>query len=98
MQLVLPPLPLLRRLSCSRFGARAGSLRLSRELSKRETVRLSPVRRLLVSCSEGAVWITSGRSDSGDVVLQPGDRYAVAAGSSVVIEGLRASRIEVGSC
>jgi hypothetical protein len=98
MQLVLPPLPFLRRLSCACFGGRAGSVRLSRELSERETVRLTPVRRLLVSCSEGTVWITSGGSDTGDVVLQRGDRFAVAAGSSVVIEGLQASRIEVGAC
>lgn len=98
MQLVLPPLPFLRRLSCACFGARGGSVRLSRELSERETVRLSPVRRLLVSCSEGTVWITSGRSGEGDVVLKSGDRFTVAAGSSVVIEGLQASRIEVGAC
>jgi ferric-dicitrate binding protein FerR (iron transport regulator) len=97
MQLVLPPLPLLRRLSCAFFRVRAGSIRLSRELSPRETVRISPVRQLQVSCCEGTVWVTTGTNDEGDVVLVCGQRLAVAAGASVVIEGLQASRIEVSA-
>jgi hypothetical protein len=97
MQLVLPPFPLLRRFSGVRIGRKDESVRLSRELSARETVRLSPKRRLMLLCGEGSIWITGGR-DTRDRVLRTGERLEIDAGTSVVIEGLRESRIEVASC
>lgn len=96
MQLVLTPLPLLRRFIASCTGAPRAPFYLSREISPRETVKLSPKQPLLLRCGEGSIWITGG-GDAMDIVLQGGEQIQVTAGSLVIIEALRLSRLEVST-
>ncbi len=96
MQMVLPLFSTLRRFIGSGSCLESGRARLRRELAIRETLRFFPKRKLLVRCQEGLVWITTA-SEAKDVILAEGEQFTLAAGSSVVIEGLWESVVEIAS-
>ena len=88
MQLVLPPISLLRRFS--------GRSRLSgprRALPVRSVFSFSTGCETIVRCVKGRVWITDGQA--GDVVLPRGGKFTGPNGSKIVIEALEDSVVEI---
>jgi hypothetical protein len=64
------------------------------ELEQGDLLPLDGAKGVRVSCIEGSLWLTEERG-AGDVVLQPGQSYEVAASGRTLVQAMSRSRVAV---
>jgi hypothetical protein len=64
------------------------------ELSRRESLMLGNLRGQLVECRRGELWLTVD-GEGRDVILGPGQRYAVTSSAPTVVTALRDSAVHL---
>jgi hypothetical protein len=64
------------------------------ELSRHESLALGNLRGQLVECRRGELWLTVD-GEGRDVILGPGQRYAVTSAAPAVVTALRDAMVHL---